>query len=311
MQITVTGLASARPASAATPRLQSATGANGPTHGARHRPETGSPSRSEPGTAGALTWAATGSPPRARTGALTRATAARAATGSRTRAATGSPARAGTKALAAAGGRALKRGRTAAPARTTPARSAAGTNTPRLRALHNALPATRYSTSATRLSRAAAAAQARAARVVSPVLWRQHRVYGAVRLQHPQAARRLRHAGLGWRSSGHCANRHRRSCTSLDAVRLGTLWGVVNLKRRSGCPVVVTGGTEVGHANGAHSHGAGYKLDIEHNKCINRFIRKMHRGQVRGDGADIFYERRPQGYTIYANEPSHWDIMFL
>ncbi|MCW2880359.1 MAG: hypothetical protein JWQ95_4459 [Sphaerisporangium sp.] len=147
--------------------------------------------------------------------------------------------------------------------------------------------------------------------MVSPVLWRQHRLYRAVRLQHPQAARRLHHAGLRWRSSGHCANRHRHSCTSLGSVRLGTLWGVVNLKRRSGCGIVVTGGTEIGHAGGAHSHGKGYKLDIEHNKCIDRYIRNKHLGRVRGDGARLFYERRPQGYTVYANEPSHWDIMWL
>ncbi|MEV6979806.1 hypothetical protein AB0M95_00835 [Sphaerisporangium sp. NPDC051017] len=304
MQITVTGLASARPASAAATRLQSATGANGPAHGARHRPETGSSSRSGPATPGALTRPAIGSPSRTRPGALARATGASPA-----RTASASPARG--RASAARGAAASASGAAASPTRTVTRTRAAGASTPRLRALYNALPSTRYSTSAGMLGQAAAAARARAAGMVSPVLWRQHRLYQAIRLQHPQAARRLRHAGLGWRSSGHCASRHNRSCTSLDAVRLGTLWGVVNLKRRSGCPIVVTGGTEVGHAGGTHSHGAGYKLDIEHNNCINRFIRKMRKGQVRGDGADIFYERRPQGYTIYANEPSHWDIKFL
>ncbi|MEU8267899.1 hypothetical protein AB0B89_12085 [Sphaerisporangium sp. NPDC049002] len=166
---------------------------------------------------------------------------------------------------------------------------------------------------ARRLRRATArqARVGRAAGMVSPTLWKQHRLYRAVRLQHPQAARRLHHAGLGWRSSGHCANRHRHSCTSLASVRLGTLWGLVNLKRRSGCGVVVTGGTEVGHATGPHSHGKGYKIDIEHNKCVDRFIRNKRMGRVRGDGARLYYERRPQGYTVYANEPSHWDIMFL
>ncbi|MEV7966013.1 hypothetical protein AB0O34_08510 [Sphaerisporangium sp. NPDC088356] len=180
----------------------------------------------------------------------------------------------------------------------------------RLRAVSVTMAARPRTVDARRL-RQATAQQARAAGMVSAVLWKQHRLYRAVRLQHPQAARRLHHAGLRWRSSGHCANRHRHSCTSLSAVRLGTLWGLVNLKRRSGCPVVMTGGTEVGHARGAHSHGQGYKIDIEHNKCVDRFIRNRRMGRVRGDGARLFYERRPQGYTVYANEPSHWDIMFL
>ncbi|GII84840.1 hypothetical protein Ssi03_28300 [Sphaerisporangium siamense] len=190
------------------------------------------------------------------------------------------------------------------------ATSPAARHTARVRTLNNALPATRYATNAPRLSRAAAAAQARTG-VLGAALWRQHRLYHALRLGHAQAARRLRHAGLRWRSSGHCASRHRRSCTSLDTVRLGTLWGVVDLKRRSGCPIVVTGGTEIGHAHGPRSHGQGYKLDIEHNKCVDRYIRTKQRGEVRGDGAGTYSERRPQGRTMYANEPSHWDITFL
>jgi hypothetical protein len=187
-------------------------------------------------------------------------------------------------------------------------------NAQRLRALTSSLPTTLYTADAARVPQGAPGRTARigrAAVMVSPMLWRQHRRFRAVRLQHRQAARRLQHAGLRWRSSGHCANRHQRSCTSLGAVRLGTLWGIVNLKRRSGCPIIVTGGTEVGHAGGSHSHGAGYKIDIEHNKCVDRYIRSKRMGHVRGDGARLFYERRPQGYTVYANEPSHWDIMFL
>jgi hypothetical protein len=193
----------------------------------------------------------------------------------------------------------------------------------RLRAMSYSMSATPHAADASRVGQATgrvagigkAAGQAarigRAAGMVSPILWRQHRRYRAVRLQQPQAVRRLHHAGLRWRSSGHCANRHRHSCTSLESVRLGTLWGVVNLKRRSGCNVVVTGGTEVGHARGAISHGKGYKIDIEHNKCIDRYIRQKRKGRVRGDGARLYYERRPQGYTVYANEPSHWDITYL
>ncbi|MET8161427.1 hypothetical protein ABZT47_34135 [Sphaerisporangium sp. NPDC005289] len=152
---------------------------------------------------------------------------------------------------------------------------------------------------------------AMASGMVSPMLWRQHLLYPGLRLRHPQAARRLQRAGLRWRSSGNCVNRHRHSCTSLATVRLQTLWGLVDLKRRSGCDVLVTGGTETGHAGGVLSHGKGYKIDVAHNRCIDRFIRSKHQGRVRGDGARLFYEHRPQGHTTYANEPSHWDITFL
>ncbi|WP_214411463.1 hypothetical protein [Sphaerisporangium fuscum] len=154
------------------------------------------------------------------------------------------------------------------------------------------------------------ARQAGSAFLISPALWRQHLQYREVRLSHRQAAWRLRQEGLRRRSSGHCANRHRPSCTSLDSVRLGTLWGVVDLKRRSGCRILVTGGTEVGHAGGRRSHGQGYKLDVAHNRCVDRFVRGRSPGRVRGDGARLFYENRPEGRTVYADEPSHWDITF-
>ncbi|MEO3814365.1 hypothetical protein ABGB17_35665 [Sphaerisporangium sp. B11E5] len=167
---------------------------------------------------------------------------------------------------------------------------------------------------ATKALKAAKAVEALKARLVtgrvSPVLWRQHQLFRDLRLPHQQAANRLKHAGLGWRSSGNCVDRHRPTCTSLDRVRLGTLWGVVDLKRRSGCRVVVTGGTETGHAHGPRSHGSGYKIDIEHNKCIDRFIRGKRSGTVRGDGAGLYHEYRPTGHTVYADEPSHWDIAF-
>ncbi|GII80376.1 hypothetical protein Sru01_53580 [Sphaerisporangium rufum] len=157
---------------------------------------------------------------------------------------------------------------------------------------------------------ARAAARRRAPGMVSAALWRQHRRFRALPLAHPQAVRRLRHAGLRWKSSGHCHSRHRPTCTSLASVRLGTLWGLVNLRRRSGCPVMVTGGTEVGHAPGPFSHGRGYKIDILHNRCVDRYVRGKRRGRIRDDGARLYYERRGKAYTVYADEPSHWDITF-
>ncbi|MEU4535590.1 hypothetical protein AB0G15_12060 [Streptosporangium sp. NPDC023825] len=130
------------------------------------------------------------------------------------------------------------------------------------------------------------------------------------RLQQTDAKRLLRAAGLRWTSSGKCANRQGRNCTSLEAVRSETVSSAIELKRRSGCPLVVTGGTEVGHAPGPYSHYAGYKLDIKPNACINRYITKNYPSQgVRGDGARLYGQSATSG-PLFAREADHWDILF-
>ncbi|MER5645006.1 hypothetical protein [Streptosporangium sp. NPDC002524] len=130
------------------------------------------------------------------------------------------------------------------------------------------------------------------------------------RLQQTDAKRLLKAAGLRWTSSGKCANRQGRNCTSLDAVRSTTVSSAIDLKRRSGCPLVVTGGTEVGHAPGPYSHYEGYKLDIKPNACVNRYITKNYPPQgVRGDGARL-YGQSPTSGPLFAREADHWDILF-
>lgn len=129
-----------------------------------------------------------------------------------------------------------------------------------------------------------------------------------VQLSHASASRWLKGAGLRWRSTGNCSNKRLRYCTSLDSVRTSTVSGLIELKRRSGCPVMVTGGTEAGHAPGRLSHGAGYKADISHNQCIDRYITKNYdRTGMRSDGSPLY--RTPSG-SIYADEGDHWDILF-
>lgn len=132
--------------------------------------------------------------------------------------------------------------------------------------------------------------------------------HATLHLTHRAATRWLKEAGLRWTSSGGCTNRSVRHCTSLDSVRTGTVERMVRLKKRSGCPVTVTGGTETGHAHGRFSHGNGYKLDIGHNKCIDRYIKKNTKpAGVRSDGARLY--RSPSG-TVFADEGDHWDILF-
>lgn len=145
------------------------------------------------------------------------------------------------------------------------------------------------------------------ATTAKPVLTRA-RPRQSVRVSHTYAVNKLVGAGLRWKSSGRCIDRRLAFCTSLEAVRSATLNEVIALKRASGCPVMVTGGTEAGHAPGFYSHQHGYKLDITHNACVDRFItgRYPYRG-IRRDGATLY--KSPDG-TVFADEIDHWDILF-
>jgi hypothetical protein len=129
-----------------------------------------------------------------------------------------------------------------------------------------------------------------------------------VQLSHANASRWLKQAGLRWRSTGNCTDKRLRYCTSLDAVRTSTVSGLIELKQLSGCRVMVTGGTEAGHAPGPLSHGAGYKADISPNPCIDRFITQNYdRAGMRSDGSRLY---RSESGTVFADEGDHWDILF-
>ncbi|MET9344173.1 hypothetical protein [Nonomuraea sp. NPDC003804] len=131
---------------------------------------------------------------------------------------------------------------------------------------------------------------------------------GTMRVSHTFAMDRLTSAGLRWKSSGNCTDKNNRTCTSLQSVRSATVAGAIDLKRASGCKIMVTGGTEAGHAPGRYSHGAGYKLDISHNKCIDRYITETYPSAgVRSDGATLY---RSETGTVFASESDHWDILF-
>jgi hypothetical protein len=130
----------------------------------------------------------------------------------------------------------------------------------------------------------------------------------AVRMSHATASGWLKSAGLRTRSTGGCTSKHMHHCTSLDKVRTGTIARLIDLKQASRCPIIVTGGTEAGHAPGHYSHGNGYKIDIGHNSCIDRYITKHHdRSGIRSDGAPLY---RSGSGTTFADESDHWDILF-
>jgi hypothetical protein len=119
----------------------------------------------------------------------------------------------------------------------------------------------------------------------------------------------VRAAGISISSSGNCHNRNVRSCTSLDGARGNTINGVITLKRSSGCPITITGGTEIGHAGGTYSHGNGYKVDIALNSCIDSYVtRNFASIGRRGDGAAQY---KSSAGNIYAREGNHWDITYF
>jgi hypothetical protein len=139
--------------------------------------------------------------------------------------------------------------------------------------------------------------------------WTHDRKTQAGVMRQQEAGTLLRGAGLRWISSGHCTRRTNPHCTSFSGLRTSTLGGVLRLREDSHCPLVISGGTERGHARGEFSHGAGYKLDILPNRCLNHFVRhRYQRIHTRGDGARVY--RSPER-SLFAREPSHWDITFL
>jgi hypothetical protein len=139
--------------------------------------------------------------------------------------------------------------------------------------------------------------------------WTHDRKTQSAPMRQQEAGALLRGAGLRWISSGHCTRRANRHCTSFDGLRTSTLGGVLRLREDSRCRLVISGGTERGHAGGQFSHRAGYKLDILPNRCLNRFVRhRYQRIHTRGDGSPLY--RAPER-SLFAREPSHWDITFM
>jgi hypothetical protein len=123
------------------------------------------------------------------------------------------------------------------------------------------------------------------------------------KISHAQAISMLSASGITWSSSGGCSDRNNPTCTSFDQVNLETIQGAQTLKSSSGCGLNVTGGTEVGHADGTYSHYNGYKLDMSKNTCLNNYVL----GNFTSIGGGKW--QSPAG-NVYYDENNHWDITF-
>lgn len=127
-------------------------------------------------------------------------------------------------------------------------------------------------------------------------------------VSHADAAAQLRSAGIAISSSGGCSDRNVPTCTSLEGVRQTTIDGARTLRSATGCALTVTGGTEVGHADGTYSHYNGYKLDFALTTCLTSYVTGTftYVGQ-RSDGAALY---RSGSGNEYAREGSHWDVTY-
>ncbi|MFB9907414.1 hypothetical protein [Allokutzneria oryzae] len=130
-----------------------------------------------------------------------------------------------------------------------------------------------------------------------------------VKLSHGAAVTRLRNAGLTIWSSGNCSDRLNPNCTSFEQINSGTIDGVVTLKKASGCPINVTGGTEDAHGSHAgYSHWNGYKVDFSRGECVEGYIRRNFT-KVNPPTFGIEQYKAPSG-NIYTNESNHWDVLY-
>lgn len=128
------------------------------------------------------------------------------------------------------------------------------------------------------------------------------------KMSQSAAAASLSSYGITWSSSGGCTNRYNSTCTSFDQINSGTVSSVETLRRASGCAINITGGTETGHASGTYSHWNGYKVDVTHSTCVTNYVHNnfSYIG-LRGDGAPMY---KSAAGNIYADEGSHWDILY-
>lgn len=123
---------------------------------------------------------------------------------------------------------------------------------------------------------------------------------------HQANAARLSAAGINISSSGNCADKRNPRCTSLDGMKENTITQAIAVSQACGCTVVVTGGTETGHAAGPTSHSAGYKIDLAVNTQLDAYIRSLTPSGSRG--SDNRYKDRCGNEYVRETNPNHWDI---
>lgn len=126
-------------------------------------------------------------------------------------------------------------------------------------------------------------------------------------LSQPQAAALLNVSSISVSSSGNCSDRSNSSCTSFENMNNATIQRVLQFQGECNCSLVITGGTEVGHANGTYSHYNGFKIDIRPSTQINNYITtNFKRCGSRGGYCDAGGTEFVREFAGRSND--HWDI---
>lgn len=119
---------------------------------------------------------------------------------------------------------------------------------------------------------------------------------------HDDAFALLNPGGFQVISSGNCTDPTKKTCTSLAGVRDTTITRINELQSAVGEKLVITGGTETGHATMPYSHSNGYKIDLRPSDKLNTYITSNFT-QI---GPTKYQDSN--GNTYYRHEPDHWDI---
>jgi len=97
-------------------------------------------------------------------------------------------------------------------------------------------------------------------------------------------------------------------CTSVVGIKDSTVAKVIALKQVCNCAIEITGGTELGHAQGTVSHASGDKVDLRPNSALDGYVQNnLAYIGFRSDGAKQY--KTAYG-SIFAQEGDHWDITF-
>lgn len=119
---------------------------------------------------------------------------------------------------------------------------------------------------------------------------------------HDAAWAMLNPDGFSIVSSGNCVDPSKSRCTSLAGVRDTTISRLNQLQSAAGEKLVITGGTETGHATMPYSHSNGYKIDLRPSTKLNEYITT----NFERIGNNKYQDSN--GNTYYRHPPDHWDI---
>lgn len=135
---------------------------------------------------------------------------------------------------------------------------------------------------------------------------------------HDEANEQL-NSGIGLYSSEDCFRSRDTGCTSLKGIKQNTIDTINAIQSGCDCSFTITGGTELGHADGELSHGNGYKVDIDDSADITNHIvsnpditrdgeRNGSPRFVDANGNEYVLEGADEIDNTYNKQGVHWDI---